>query len=315
MTRYILTGTSGRLGSRILTYILQHNTIPPRDLIISATNPDHVPSIAKQYSVEIRYGDYTDTASLKSAFAGGDVLFLVSHTDPGVQRVQYHKNAVESARAVGVKTVVYTSMMFGGETGLDSVIGIQQGHVETVKWLMQYGMDYVVIREGLYAQIFGYYASFQYGMWKKGETIFKKGNTQPLEWIIPNDAAIAYVDIDDLAEGNALILADYKKYTNQALRLTGPRATTISEIAKLVEKETGRKVNLRFVGRDEAVRWHKEHHSVPPESFDWLENNWGGWWAGLASGEGEVVDGLLSQVLGRPANGFFEIADEMLTPH
>ncbi|ETI20135.1 hypothetical protein G647_08169 [Cladophialophora carrionii CBS 160.54] len=316
MTRYILTGTSGRLGSRVLTHILEKKLIPPTDLIISATNPDRVPSIAKQYGLEVRRGDYTDRESLKAAFTGGDVLFLVSHNDPGTQRVEYHKNAIESARAVGVKTVVYTSMMFGGETGLDSVIGIQQGHVHTVKYLMhqQCGMDYIVLREGLYAQIWGYYADFRYGMWKKGQVLFKKGDTAPLEWVIPNDAAIAWVDIDDLAEGNALILADYTRYVNQTLRLTGPRATSIGEIAKLVEERTGRKVDLRLVGRDEAVKWHKDHHTVPPESFDWLENNWGGWWEGLARGEGEVVDPILSRVLGRQAKGLVEIADEMLTP-
>jgi uncharacterized protein YbjT (DUF2867 family) len=315
MTRYILTGASGRLGSRVLTNILEKKLIPPSNLIISATDPDRVPSIAKQYGLEIRRGDYTDSASLKSAFTGGDVLFLVSHNDPGIKRVEYHKNAIESARAVGVKTVIYTSMMFGGKTGLESVIGIQQGHVHTVKYLMQCGMDYIVLREGLYAQIWGYYADIRYGMWKKGgQPLFHKGDTQPLEWVIPNDAAIAWVDIDDLAEGNALILADYQKYVNRTLCLTGPRATSISEIAKLVEERTGRKVNLRFVGREEAVKWHKEHGTVPPESFDWLENNWGGWWVGLANGEGEVVDPILSQVLGRQANGLLEIADEMLTP-
>ncbi|KIW62195.1 hypothetical protein PV04_10393 [Phialophora macrospora] len=314
MTRYILTGTSGRLGSRVLTTILEEKLIPPADLIISATDPDRVPPIAKQYGLDVRRGDYTDPVSLKAAFAGGDVLFLVSHNDPGIRRVEYHKAAIESARAVGVTTVVYTSMMFGGATGLDSVIGIQQGHVHTVKYLTECGLDYIVLREGLYAQAWAYYADLRYGMWTKGQALFNKADSPPPEWVIPNDAAIAWVDIDDLAEGNARILANYASYRNQTLRLTGPRATSISEIAKLVAERTGREVNLRFVGRDEAVTWQKDHAAVPPESFDWLENNWGGWWEGLARGEGEVVDPMLAQVLGRPPKGLVEMADDMFTP-
>ncbi|OAL39110.1 hypothetical protein AYO20_01428 [Fonsecaea nubica] len=308
MARYILTGTSGRLGSRVLRQILEKKLIPPKDLIISASSPDRAPAIAKEYGVEVRRGDYTDTASLRSAFTGGDVLFLVSHNDPGVERVEYHKNAIETARAVGVKTIIYTSMMFGGETGLDSVIGIQQGHIHTTKYLEECGVEYVILREGLYAQVWGYYAG------PPVSGVFKKGDTQPLEWVVPNDSSIAWVDIDDLAEGNALVLVDYTKYIGQTLRLTGPRSTPVSEIAKLVKQRTGRKVNLRFVGKDEAVRYHKEHGSVPREALGWLEDNWAGWFEGLARGEGEVVDPFLGQLLGRLARGVVEMADEFFTP-
>ncbi|KIW87001.1 uncharacterized protein Z519_12466 [Cladophialophora bantiana CBS 173.52] len=207
-------GTSGRLGSRVLRQILEEKLMPATDLIISSSNPDRAPAIAKAYGIEGHRGDYTDTASLKSSFAGGDVLFLVSHTDPGIQRVEFHKNAIETARAAGVRTIIYTSMMFGGETGLKSVIGTQQGHIHTANYLAKCGMDYVIVREGLYAQAWGYYTGFQQG-------VFKKGDTQPLEWVVPNEAAISWVDIDDLAEGNAVILANYGKYIGQTLRFDG----------------------------------------------------------------------------------------------
>ncbi|OQU99791.1 hypothetical protein CLAIMM_05373 [Cladophialophora immunda] len=308
MVRYILTGTSGKLASRVLRHILEQKLIPPTDLIISSSNPDRVPAIAREHGIEVRQGDYTDPASLKSAFAGGDVLFLVSHGDPGVRRVEYHRNAIETARAAGVTAVVYTSMMFGGETGLDSVIGIQQGHIHTARYLAQCGMDYVIVREGLYAHVWNYYAG------PPTSAVFAKGDARPLEWVVPNDSSIAWVDIDDLAAGNALILARYTEYIGQTLRLTGPRATPVSEIARLVEQRTGRRVDLRFVGKEEAVRYHKDHGSVPPEAFGWLEDNWAGWFEGLANGEGEVVDPLLGQLLGRPARGIVEMADEFFTP-
>ncbi|OAP55512.1 hypothetical protein AYL99_10485 [Fonsecaea erecta] len=313
MVRYILTGTSGNLGSRVLHQILEKKLIPDQDLIISSSNPDQVPAIAKEHGIEVRTGNYTDPESLKASFAGGDVLFLVSHGDPGIQRVEYHKNAVETARAVGVTAVIYTSMMFGGETGLDSVIGIQQGHILTAKYLAAQraagGIDYVIVREGLYAHVWNFYAG------PPTSNVFRKGDTAPIEWVVPNDSSIAWTDIDDLAEGNALILANYTKYLGQTLRLTGPRATPVSEIAKLAERRLGgRKVNLRFVGKDAAVRYHKEHHSVPPERMGWLEDNWAGWFEGLARGEGEVVDPLLGQLLGRPVRGIEEMADEFFTP-
>jgi uncharacterized protein YbjT (DUF2867 family) len=185
-------------------------------------------------------------------------VFIISHPDAGVQRVEYHKNAIEMAKTSGIKTVIYSSMMLSGETGMDSVIGIQQGHLHTMKYLINSGLEYIIIRQGIYAQAWVNYAGIR-----------STGN--PMEWVIPNDGAIAWADLDELGEGNALILADYQKYVNQTLRLTGPRATSISEIARIIEKKSGRKVNLHFTGNHAA-------------------DGWGEIYEGLANGEGKVAD-------------------------
>ncbi|WP_329138589.1 NAD(P)H-binding protein [Streptomyces sp. NBC_01476] len=279
MTRYVLTGTTGRLGSRILRSVLEKGLIPPTDLVISSSNPARVPPVARRHGVEIRRGSYTDPASMKSAFSGADVLFLMSHPDPGVQRVQFHKNAIETARAVGVDTVIYSSMMLGGETGLDSVIGIQQGHIHTMRYLAQSGIDHVIVRQGIYAEAWGHYVGFD-------PRTVRQGDPRPAEWVVPQDIAIAWTALDELGEGNAAVLADYRNHLGQTLRLTGPKATRISEIARVVEARTGRTVNLRFAGRHP-------------------------FYEGLANGEGEVVDPLLGQLLGRPPKGIEEMPDEL----
>ncbi|MBY4640517.1 NAD(P)H-binding protein [Gluconacetobacter entanii] len=124
MTRFVLTGVTGNLGSRILRSILAKREIHPDDLIISSSHPNQLLPSLRPCGVEVRHGDYTDPTSLRSAFAGADVLFLMSHPDPGVRRVKFHQNAIEAARQAGIKTIVYSSMMLGGETGLSSSIGI-----------------------------------------------------------------------------------------------------------------------------------------------------------------------------------------------
>ena len=119
----VLTGTSGNLGSRVLTSLLQDKLLPPSEIIISSSNPDKVPQIAKQHNVEMRTGDFSKPASLQATFAGADALFLVSYPSPSVERWLYHKNAIDAAQDAGVKTIIYASLMFGGETGMESVAG------------------------------------------------------------------------------------------------------------------------------------------------------------------------------------------------
>ncbi len=307
MPRYVLTGTSGNLGSQVLQKILEKKLISPTDLIISSSNPNQLSAITKQYGIEARYGDFKNRESLKQAFAGADVMFLVSHPSPGIERVELHKNAIEAARDAGVKTVVYTSMMYGGETGLKSVIGVQQGHIHTVNYLAQSGIDHIIIREGVYAQYWEYFAATRAGI----EFDMFGDNDNPFEWVIPNDGAIALVDWTDLAEGTAIVLAEHEKYVGQTLRFTGPRATTISDIAKLVEKKTGRKVDLKLVGRDKAIHYHFGYVSDPFKR-KWIEEQWTLVYEGLANGEAEVVDPTLERVLGRPPRGMEEMADELL---
>ncbi|MEU3186724.1 NAD(P)H-binding protein [Streptomyces sp. NPDC006923] len=288
MTRYVLTGTTGRLGSRVLRGILEKAEIPTSDLVISTSNPARVPAVARRHGVEVRPGSYTDPASMRSAFAGADVLFLMSHPDPGIQRVALHRNAIEAAREVGVSTVIYSSMMLGGETGMDSVIGIQQGHIHTMRYLAQSGIDHIIVRQGIYAEAWPAYVGFQPQIFRK-RISGKEGDRRALEWVVPHDIAIAWTALDELGDGNAAVIAHHQDFLGQTLRLTGPTATKVSEIARVVEERTGRPVNLRVVGSQGAD----------------------GWYDGLARGEGAVVDPLLGRLLGRRPKGLQEMPDEL----
>lgn len=303
----VLTGTTGHLGSRVLNSLLDLNLIPTSELIISSSNPTKVSSRAKDAGIEIRKGDFTSPESLASSFQGADTLFLVSFPSPAVDRWLHHKRAIEAAKSSGVKTIIYTSLMFGGETGLQSIAGVQQAHIKTIDYLSQSGLQHVIIREGIYAESWWLYAGYQ-------SQTFTKGDQSNLRFVIPNDGPVAWVTWDDLGEGTARILADYQQYIGQTLRLTGPKAVTIRDVAKLVEKYAGRNVEVQLVGREAAERYHKfEKKSLPEASF-WVIESWAGWHDGLAQGEGSTVDPLLEKLLGRRPRGIEEMAGTLFKP-
>lgn len=302
----ILTGTSGHLGSRVLKSLLQEKLIPPSELIISSSSPDKVSTAAKDAGIEIRKGDFTSPDSLASSFKGGDVLFLVSYPSPSIERWLHHKAAIDAAKQAGVKTIIYTSLMFGGKTGMDSEAGVQQAHIKTIEYLTKTGLQYIIVREGIYAESWWLYSGFQ-------SQKFKKDDTTEIEFVIPNDGPVSWVTWDDLGEATARVLQNYEKYLGQTLNLTGPRATTISDVAKLVESRTKRKVKVSIVGREEAEKYHKAKESMPPSSF-WVIESWAGWHDALAKGETATVDPLIGGILGRAPRGIEEVADRLFVP-
>lgn len=304
----VLTGTTGHLGSRVLDCVLRLQLIPPSQLIISSSNPDKVSSAARDAGIEIRHGDFTSPGSLASSFQGADALFLVSFPSPSVDRWLHHKTAIDAAQAAGIKTVIYTSLMFGGRTGMQSTAGVQQAHIKTIDYLRQQrGLQHVIIREGIYAESWWLYAGYQ-------PQRYKKGDDGEIRFVIPNDGPVAWVSWDDLGEATAKILQRYERYIGQTLNLTGPRTTTLTEVAKLVQRYTGRNVKVDVVGRDEAERYHKfEKKSLPEESF-WVIESWAGWHDAIAKGETATVDPLIGEILGRPPRGIEEMAETLFTP-
>ncbi|RVX69057.1 hypothetical protein B0A52_06770 [Exophiala mesophila] len=303
----VITGTTGHLGSRVLSSILDLGLIPSKDMVISSSNPDKVSSRARSAGIEIRRGDFTDPSSLEKSFQGADALFLVSFPSPSTERWLHHQTAIDAAKRAGIKTIIYTSLMFGGESGLESIAGVQQAHIKTIEYLKQTGLNYVIVREGIYAESWWLYAGYQ-------DVHFDKNDKSELRWVIPNDGPVSWVSWDDLGEGTATILADYQRYSGQTLRLTGPRATDIRGIAKMVESRTQRTVKVEIVGKDVAEKYHKfEKCSLPKDSF-WVIESWVGWHDALARGESAIVDPLLQNLLGRPPKGMEEMADQLFQP-
>jgi hypothetical protein len=90
-----------------------------------------------------------------------------------------------------------------------------------------------------------------------------------------------------------------RQYINQTITLTGPRTYTIRELTDLYTKYTGQKVNLRILPPEEAIEWHIEHKSLPPNQADFLPN-WASWHRAWELGEADYVDPALERLLGRP---------------
>ncbi len=137
-----VTGVTGRLGRIVLDDL--RSRVPADQLAAVARTPEH----AADAGVEVRRGDYDDPASLRAAFAGTDVLLLVSSPDvtPGV-RPRQHGNAITAAVEAGVGRVVYTS----GTHAKDGPPFLRD-HGATEDLLAAAGVPFTILRNTFYEE-------------------------------------------------------------------------------------------------------------------------------------------------------------------
>jgi NAD(P)H dehydrogenase (quinone) len=140
-----ITGVTGKLGRVAVEDLLTR--VPATGVVAVARDPRAASDLTDR-GVEVRAGDYDDPASLHTAFAGVDVLLLVSSPDvtPGV-RPRQHGNAVDAARAAGVGRIVYTSAI-GAQDGR----GFLADHTVTEGLLRDSGVPHTLLRNTFYAE-------------------------------------------------------------------------------------------------------------------------------------------------------------------
>lgn len=140
-----VTGVTGKLGRIVIDDLLTR--VPASELVAVARAPEKAADLAAR-GVDVRPGDYDDATSLEAAFAGTDVLLLVSSPDvtPGV-RARQHGTAIDAAKAAGVGRIVYTSAI-----GAQGGPGFLADHGVTENLLGDSGLLHTLLRNTFYSE-------------------------------------------------------------------------------------------------------------------------------------------------------------------
>lgn len=139
-----VTAASGNLGKAIVNQLLKK--LPTNQVIGIARTVEK----AKDFGIEIKQGDYNNKEQFVEALNGIDIVLIVSGMDAPEKRIEQHKGIIEAAKEVGVKKIVYTSII-GSEAG-NSFSPIVASNRQTEKDVMESGLDWVIGRNGLYIE-------------------------------------------------------------------------------------------------------------------------------------------------------------------
>ena len=143
-----VTAASGRLGHAILRELLVDPG--PAELMAVARMPEKV----DVQGIEVRAGDYADTAQMAQALRGADTVVMISApVVSGIDRVSLHRNVIAAAKQVGVRRLIFTSVI-GSEAEQGTLFApTQQINRQAEADLAASGLDWVVARNALYVDL------------------------------------------------------------------------------------------------------------------------------------------------------------------
>jgi NAD(P)H dehydrogenase (quinone) len=231
--RILVAGAGGQLG-KLVVQILHDQGVT--DLVAASREPSKLQGFADQ-GIALRQVDFNDPDTLQTAFAGIDRLLLISTDElqtPGL-RIKQHQNAINAAKAAGIRHIVYTSMP---NPRTSTAIPFAHDHVATEQALIESGLGYTILRVSWYCEnLLGYLPQIiQAGSWPT----------------VAGDGKIAFVPREDVARVTAAALISETE--NNVYDITGAEALTITGIAEAIKNLFGRQVILNKVSTDQIEK-------------------------------------------------------------
>jgi uncharacterized protein YbjT (DUF2867 family) len=184
--------------------------------------------------VDIVRGHAADKRTLDAALAGVDQVLLASSAT--LEGLDQRRRAIESVRRAGVRTVVHLSMLGADRS---SPVEIAREHASVERQLQASGVDWVHLRPHLFMQTMRALLS----------TVGNDGRLfAPL-----GDARTAMIDSHDVAEAAAVCLLE-PYHAGRSYELSGPDALGMRDVASLLSRALGRRIEYVDVEPEEAER-------------------------------------------------------------
>lgn len=232
MGKLLLTGVDGNLGGQAAKYLLE--LVDKNQVILCGYNPEALKEFEEQ-GIETHETNFNNSQGLAEAFANADKVALISMPFVGKKRQNAHKNAVDAAKAAGVKQIIYTSLVNASDKSNPSVEKID--HAFTEDYIKKTGLDYIFLRNSQYAEAM----ITNYFTFAKMDGILK--NSQ-------GDGKMAYISRKDCAKAIAYSLVS-ENYHKSILNINGPQLMTISEFIEYGNQVTGNHVTYEELTDEE----------------------------------------------------------------
>lgn len=227
MNKILVTGASGQMGAVVIETLLKKMSAHQ---IHAITRKEEKRLELQSKGLIAFIGDYGDVASLEKAMDGVDTVLLISSGDQG-DRMQEHKNVINTAKKMGVTNIAYTSRSLKDKTTLTNKL--MDEHFATEDYIKESGLKYIIFQNALYMEVLPYYV---------GKTVFEGGGFSQ----VAGDGKVAFTLRKDQSEAMANVLLN-EAFNNQTYRFTSSAAYSFSDVANTLSELSGKEIKYTAV--------------------------------------------------------------------
>lgn len=213
----LVTSAAGKTG-RAVVGALARRGVPVRALVRAAR---HQASLLALGAEEVVVADLLDAADMARALEGIRRVYLIT---PNVHpaEVEIGQTAIDAGRSVGVERLVYHSVLHPQARSMPH----HKNKLLVEERLFESGLDYTILQPSAYMQnLLPYWNAVV--------------STSRYRVPYGECGALSLVDLEDVAEVAATVLAQSDDHGNATYELAGPHALTPGQVADALSKHLG----------------------------------------------------------------------------
>jgi uncharacterized protein YbjT (DUF2867 family) len=286
MKKVLVTGATGRIGSRLVPRLAAHNGVAPRAFVRNAEKAAPLAAIG----AELALGSLEDPQALRAAMNGIDTLVLITGANPNA--ADQASAALAAAKRAGVRKIVRISVF---KAAPDGPTDVTRQHGRTDPEIQSSGLTYIILRPPFFMQNLFFTAAHTIA--GEGKLYFGTG-----------DGKLGMIDVRDIVDcAMQSVVSD--AYDNQVFTLTGPESISFHEIASRLTNILGRLV---------------QYVPMPPEAVEQSVRamGLGDWYARVmrdlcraySENWGDITTDTVARLTGHSPRSFDVFAREIFVP-
>jgi NAD(P)H dehydrogenase (quinone) len=227
MNKILVTGATGHLGSSVIETLLK-KTSSDKISIITRKEEKRAEFQSKGFNAFL--GSYDDIIALDNAMEDVDTVLLISSGDQG-DRMQEHKNVIDTAKKKGVTHIAYTSRCLNDRNTLANKLMVE--HFDTEDYILASGLAYTFFRNILYMDTIPQFIG--------GKLALEKGIFLPA-----GEGKVSFALRSEMGEAMANVLLEAKT-KNKVYNFTGNKTYSFYDIANALSQLSGNEVKYSNV--------------------------------------------------------------------
>ncbi len=229
MDKYLITGGTGNIGKYVIEELLKDN----KNVKVAVRNIEQAEKIFKDKEVELVTFDFLDNSTFDYALEGVKAIFLMrppNLANPKSDMLPF----LETIKRKDIKKIVFVSLL-----GVEKNPIVPHRKIEDM--IKRLGITYVFLRPSFFMQNLN--------------TNHKEEIKERDELFIPaGKSKTSFIDTRDIAKVATITLVE-DKYKNQGITLTGKTAIDYYEVADIMSRVLGRKIEYKNPG---LLKFRKE---------------------------------------------------------